>query len=143
MGQTSWTRVREIVNWLNLSTPLGLAVARLGGAHVVRHERGTWLAGGYRWGFPVAGAFTVGNVILSRRDVEQLRTRPRLLRHEDRHCTQYAFVVGPLLLPLYGIFALLSWVVAADWHSVNPFERLAGLEDGDYPPPTTRIARRR
>ena len=45
--------------------------------------------------FPVAGAFTVGSVIISKHDHDWLEARPRLLQHEDRHCTQYAFLVGP------------------------------------------------
>ena len=42
---TAWTRLRAVLNWVNLSTPLGLALARVGGAVPERHERGTWLAG--------------------------------------------------------------------------------------------------
>jgi hypothetical protein len=135
--------VRTVVNWVNLSTPLGLLVAVLGGARPERGPRGTWLAGGHRWRFPVASAFTIGSVVLSRHDVTWLRDRPVLLRHEDRHVTQYAWVVGPVLLPLYVLAAGVSWAVAGDHASWNPFERLAGLDDGGYPPATTRRARRR
>lgn len=135
---TGWTRARTVINWANLSTPLGLLVARVGGATVVRRGRGTWLASDYRHHFPVAGAFTVGSVILSRHDVEWLRDRPALLRHEDRHCTQYAFVLGPLLLPLYWLAAAMSYLLAGDHSSYNPFERLAGLADGGYRRPSTR-----
>ena len=34
-----------------------------GGATIKRGPRGLFLGEGYRFGFPVAGAFTVGNVI--------------------------------------------------------------------------------
>jgi hypothetical protein len=143
LPSTPWTRVRTVVNWLNLSTPLGLLLAWIGGATVTRRGRGTYLATGYRWRFPVAGAFTIGSVITTRHDLEWLRERPLLLQHEDRHCTQYAFLVGPGMLPLYLLAVLFSYVVAGDHASYNPFERLAGLSDGGYPPPTTRFSRRR
>jgi hypothetical protein len=143
LPSTPWTRVRTVVNWLNLSTPLGLLIAWVGGATVARRGRGTYLATGYRWRFPVAGAFTIGSVITSRHDPEWLRERPLLLQHEDRHCTQFAFVVGPVMIPLYLLAVLFSYLVAGDHASYNPFERLAGLSDGGYPPPTTRFSRRR
>ncbi|MDO9379563.1 MAG: hypothetical protein Q7T56_12005 [Nocardioidaceae bacterium] len=138
-----WPRVRAALNWINLSTPLGLAVARFGGATPERHERGTWIAGGYRWPVPVASAFTVGNVVCSRHDVEWLRARPELLAHEDRHCSQYAACLGPAMVPLYLASAGLSWVVTGDHASLNPFERLAGLVSGGYPPPRPPRWRRR
>jgi hypothetical protein len=143
LPSTPWTRVRTVVNWLNLSTPLGLLIAWIGGATVARRGRGTYLATGYRWRFPVAGAFTIGSVITSRHDPEWMRARPLLLQHEDRHCTQYAFLVGPAMIPLYLLAVLFSYAVAGDHASYNPFERLASLSDGGYPSPTTRFSRRR
>ena len=98
---------------------------------------------GYRFRFPVAGAFTIGSVIISKHDLDWLRDRPLLLQHEDRHCTQYAFLVGPVMLPLYFVSVGVSYLLAGDHSSYNPFERLAGLDDGGYPPPTTRLSRRR
>lgn len=98
---------------------------------------------GYRLGFPAAGAFTIGSVILTRHDLDWLSGRPLLLRHEDRHCTQYALLVGPAMLPLYGLSVGLSFLIAGDHSSYNPFERLAGLDDGGYPRPSTRLSRRR
>lgn len=142
LPSTGWTRVRAVLNWLNLSTPLGLATARLGGATIVPLGRGTYLATGYRYGFPVASAFTIGSVITSKHAPAFFTARPALLRHEDRHCTQYAFVLGIAMLPVYLFFVGVSWVLAGDHSSFNPFERLAGLADGNYPPPTTRRRRR-
>lgn len=139
---TGWTRLRSVANWVNLSTPLGLLVARAGGATVSRGARGTYLAMGYRHGFPVASAFTIGNVVTSRHDVAHFVRRPRLLLHEDRHCTQYAVLLGVPMLPVYVLFVAVSWVVAGDHWSYNPLERLAGLADGSYPPPRSRFARR-
>lgn len=78
--------IRNAGNWINLSTPLGLAVAAAGGARLRRGPRGLWLADGYRWSFPKAGAFTIGNVVTTRYpDVEQLLQRPGLLAHEESH----------------------------------------------------------
>ncbi|MCW2831306.1 MAG: hypothetical protein JWP31_1998 [Aeromicrobium sp.] len=139
LPDTRWTRVRTIVNWLNLSTPLGMLVARVGGATLARRGRGTWVATGYRHGFPVASAFTIGSVIISRHGADYFAERPLLLRHEDRHCTQYAYALGVAMLPIYGVCVVVSYVIAGDHSSYNPFERLAGLADGNYPPPTTRF----
>jgi hypothetical protein len=132
-----------VVNWVNLSTPLGLLVARIGGATRTKRGRGTYVCTGYRLGFPRAGAFTVGCVIITRHDDTWLGSRPLLLRHEDRHCTQYAILLGPVMVPLYLVGVGFSYLVAGDHSSYNPFERLAGLRDGGYPPPATRLSRHR
>jgi hypothetical protein len=142
LPHTPWTRLRTVLNWLNLSTLLGLAIARLGGASIVRRGRGTYLATGYRFGFPVASAFTVGSVITSRHDLDYFVERPVLLQHEDRHCTQYAFVLGVVMLPFYFLCVGISYAIAGDHSSYNPFERLANLADGNYPPPRTRFSRK-
>lgn len=142
LPHTPWTRIRAALNWINLSTLLGLAIARLGGASIVRRGRGTYLATGYRFGFPVASAFTVGSVITSKHDLDYFRERPVLLQHEDRHCTQYAFILGIVMLPFYFLCVAVSYAIAGDHSSYNPFERLANLADGNYPPPRTRFSRR-
>jgi hypothetical protein len=128
-------RARQVVNWLNLSTPAGFLIAAIGGASIVRWERGTYLAAGYRWRFPIAGAFTVGNVIVTRHDEVWCADRPQLMRHEDRHCTQYAFCLGPTMWVPYVLFAAVSWSLSGNHASYNPFERLANLVDGGYPAP--------
>lgn len=137
---TGWTRLRQVVNWLNLSTPVGLLTAVVGRASVGRYERGTFLATGYRWRFPVASAFAVGNVIVTRNDSTWCAGHPQVLKHEDRHCTQYTFCLGPVLSIPYLLFAALSWVVSGSLASYNPFERLASLADGGYPQPSLRFA---
>jgi hypothetical protein len=124
-------RVRQVANWANLSTPLGLLVAWLGRARTAVGPDGLVLAHGYRLRVPSAPAFTVGNVVVTRVD-DVLARRPRLLVHESRHATQYAVCLGPLLIPLYGLAALWSWLRAGDPATYNVFERLAGLEDGGY-----------
>jgi hypothetical protein len=127
-------RARQVVNAVNLSTALGLLVARLGGAQLARGPDGLVLGHGYRRRFPGAAAFTVGNVILTRHDAGYLLARPRLLHHESRHCDQWACWAG---LPF-----LLGYAGAVGWSYLrtgtpalgNTFERRAGLVDGGYLP---------
>ena len=128
--ETRW-RVRQVVNLVNLSTPLGLLAALAGRAQVSRGPDGLLLARRARLGVP-APAFTVGNVVLIRIDDEALARRPGLLRHEARHATQYACCLGPVMLPLYGLAALWSWLRCRDLSSYNVFEVRAGLADGGY-----------
>jgi hypothetical protein len=138
---TTWQGVRRVVNWVNLSTPLGLLVAVVGRASVSPSERGTLMATGYRWRIPIATAFTVGNVIVTRHDRAWCSAHPEVLRHEDRHCTQYAFCLGPVMVLLYLVFAAVSWALSGSFASYNPFERLANLADGGYPRPALRFRR--
>ncbi|MDQ1667726.1 MAG: hypothetical protein QOH75_3757 [Actinomycetota bacterium] len=133
--------LRLAVNAVNLSTLLGLAVAYVGRARVTVAHDGLFVARGFTLGARTAPAFTVGNVIILRLDDEALARRPRLLVHEARHATQYAWCIGPLFLPLYLAAAGWSWLRARDFASYNVFERLAGLEDGGYPPPPRRRSR--
>jgi hypothetical protein len=125
-------RLRQVVNWLNLSTPLGLLVARVGRARTETGPEGLVLARGYRLRVPAVPAFTLGNVVVLRIDDTTLVRGHRLIAHESRHATQYAVCLGPLMLPLYGLAAAWSWLRAGDPATYNIFERLAGLEDGGY-----------
>ncbi|WP_433469236.1 hypothetical protein [Spirillospora sp. CA-128828] len=128
-------RVRQVANAVNLSTGLGLLLASTatrGPGRVRRGPEGLLVAGGYRLPFPIASAFTVGNVILVRGDASGLADGSRLLRHEGRHSTQYAWCLGIVMIPLYGAGAGASMLLCGDWASYNPFERLAGLADGGY-----------
>lgn len=142
---TGAERVRRVVNVLNLSTPCGLFVALVGGATLAPGPRGTVLATGYRWRIPPASAFTLGDVVVSRLPLDRLTDRPRLLRHETRHASQYACCLGLPMLPAYGLAAGWSWLRTGDPASRNVFERRAGLADGGYterPPRRLRRGRR-
>lgn len=126
--------VRNAANWVNLSTPLGLLVAGVGGARIRRGPRGLFLADGYRWRFPDGGAFTVGNVICTRHDDidELMAARPGLIEHEESHAWQWTMCVGLPFLPLY-----LGQVAWSQWRHGDPatgnfFERQADLVDGGY-----------
>lgn len=125
-----WHRIRLVANYVNLSTPLGLLIAKLGRARLSRRADGLILAHGYRIPFPVAGAFTVGNVVLTRHAEGYLTGR--LLRHESRHASQYAVCVGLPMLVLYPLAVVVSLAVSGDLAAHNVFERLAVLEDGGY-----------
>ncbi|WFR85131.1 hypothetical protein [Arthrobacter sp. Y-9] len=124
-------KTRAALNWVNLSTLLGLAVARAARCDVDRGPEGLWLARDYPWAFPAGGAFTVGSVILARPGLS-VESNPRLLAHEARHAWQYAACLGLPFLPLYGLCAAYSvWRTGSPALS-NPFERDAGLEAGGY-----------
>jgi hypothetical protein len=129
MQSRYWFRLAA--NLLNLSTALGLIIALIGASRVRRGPDGLLICDGYRPPLPSAPAFTVGNVLLFR-DARTLNARPELLAHESRHATQYAFCLGPVMLVLYFGCAGLSILLSGDYASYNPFERLAGLEDGGY-----------
>jgi hypothetical protein len=123
------------MNWINLSTPLGLIVALAGRARIRRGPHGLLLATGYRWAVPpVAGrAITIGDVVLVGMDDDTLQRRPQLLAHEARHSAQYARWLGPFgFFPAYALASLWSW-----WHTGDPalgnrFETKADLKHGGY-----------
>ncbi|MDA8439937.1 MAG: hypothetical protein M0Z51_13895 [Propionibacterium sp.] len=126
--------VRTIGNWLNLSTPAGLAVAALGGARIRRGGRGVWLAEGYRYRFPTGGAFTIGTVITTARPsfADLDRRIPGVLEHEEAHTWQYTYACGLFYLPVYAALMGWSWLRTGDRASANFFERQAGLAAGGY-----------
>jgi hypothetical protein len=123
-------RVRLAVNLVNGSTLAGLAVARAGQARLARFPGGVLVATGYRLPVPSAPAFTLGNVVITGRP--GLDPGSGLLRHEARHCTQYAWCGGLAMLPLYFTAAGISWLLSGDFGAWNVFERGAGLADGGY-----------
>lgn len=134
MSISPMARVRNLANWCNLSTPLGLAVATLGRANITRGRDGLWLAEGYRLKFPIAGAFALGSVLITGHPSwrELAERRPGLVEHEEHHTWQYAYSLGLLYLPIYTACMCWSWVRTGDRASANFFERAAGLERGGY-----------
>ncbi len=142
-GRLRWW-VRSAVNLVNLSTPLGLLVAVLGRGRLRRGPDGLVLAEHYRAAFPApaAPAVTIGNVILLRMSATDAGGRGRLLAHEARHATQYAFWLGPFgFLPAYLLASLWSWWHTGSFALRNLFEVRAGLVDGGYVrrPPGQRL----
>ena len=141
-------RWRRLGNRANLSTPLGLVVARLGRATVSAGPRGLLLADGYRLPFPVAGAFTIGDVVLTSGRWDELqRSRPGLLEHEETHAWHWFWWAGLPFLPAYAICLVWSLLRTGDRAARNVFERRAGLDLGGYrdvaPRPVLRALVRR
>ena len=135
---TGRDRLRRVVNVVTLGTPLGLLLARTGGAHVVPGPRGLLLALDYRSPVPAprAPAVTVGDVVLLRMDAAELARRPSLLVHEGRHAVQWACWLGPLpFIPAYLLASAWSWLLCRDFALRNPFEVRAGLVAGGYVQP--------
>jgi len=125
-------RRRALVNKLNLTTPLGLAVARLGRATVSPGPHGLLLCEGYRLRLPVAGAFTIGNVVTTAHTFAELEAAsPGVLRHESAHAWQYARL-GLGFFPLYAAAASGSWLRHGSPAVGNVFEQRAGLVSGGY-----------
>jgi hypothetical protein len=125
--------LRLAANAANGSTLLGLAVAGLARTELRRGPRGLIIAGGYRWRVPFAHAYTLGNVVLCRSTAEDLLSRPALLGHEERHCSQYAWCLGLPFIPLYLAAAGWSLLRTGNPGTGNIFERQAGLAAGGYP----------
>lgn len=126
-------RLRFGWNLVNLSTPLGLAVAAVGRGRLRWGPRALVFAEHYRFDFPKAGAFTVGSVILTRGTMDELEARvPGTLDHENAHSWQYAALLGLPFLPAYLLCAGWSWLRTGDPASRNFFERRAGLVRGGY-----------
>lgn len=135
---TARQRLRLGANVVNGSTVLGLAVAAAAKTQVSRGPRGLIIAAGYRWRLPFAGAFTLGNVVLCRCTAADLLSRPALLGHEEKHCSQYAWCLGIPFLPLYLLAAGWSVIRTGNPGTGNVFERRAGLAAGGYPAPPGR-----
>ena len=132
--ETPWQWVRLVGNFANLTTPAGLLVAMIGRARIRRGPRGTFVGEGYRLKFPVASAFTIGNVITTSSTWPELLGRnPRLFVHEERHTWQYLWLVGLPYYPAYGVCLVWSMLRTGDRAARNFFERQAGLADGGYP----------
>ena len=124
---------RRIGNIVNLSTVLGLLLARLGRARVRSGPHGLLLAEGVRLPFPDAGAVTIGNVVLTTGLFADLvRALPRVLDHESRHASQWLRWGGLPFLPAYLLGVAWSLLLTRDRAAGNPFERAAGLGDGGY-----------
>ena len=131
--------LRNVGNVANLSTPLGLVAAVLGGARF-RVIDGLVVADQARLPFIRAAAMTIGSVVLvPRRSLEDARARiPGLLDHEDQHAYQWAYCLGLPFIPAYMAATGWSLLCAGDRATANHFERQAGLGLGGYVAGTRR-----
>lgn len=128
-------RVRRTVNWINLSTALGLllAVGTRGrvsrGPHALYVVRGS----GLRRIFPHNSATTIGDVVFLFLPDDRLARRPHLLDHEAMHAGQWAYWIGPFgFLPAYAVCSLYSWARTGNPALRNRFEVRASLLAGGY-----------
>jgi len=128
-----WDVTRTVLTAVNGTTGAGLLLALATGAKIKRGRNGVFVAEGYRRRVPPATCFTVGSVILTRRDADWLLHADRgdLFHHESRHAGQYA-VLGPLFWPAYWLACGYSYARARDYGTRNAFERHAGLAAGGY-----------
>ena len=134
---SQWFRLAG--NFVNLTTLLGLAIAKFGRATIRRGPRGLFLCEGYQLKFPIAGAFTVGNVITTGSTWDVMLTRwPRLLQHEERHTWHYFACLGMPFYPAYAVCMGWSMLRTGDRAARNFFERNAGLAIGGYEDHPTR-----
>ena len=106
-------------------------IARIGRATIRRGPRGLFLGEGYRLKFPVAGAFTVGNVITTGsdlgRDAHALAARCCSTRSGTPGSTSYC--LGLPFYPAYAVCMGWSMLRTGDRAARNFFERQAGLAD--------------
>ena len=82
---------------------------QIGRATIRRGPRGLFLCEGYRLKFPIAGAFTIGNVITTGSTWDTMLARfPDLLEHEERHTWQYLAASGCRSTRLRGLHGLVG-----------------------------------
>lgn len=134
--------VRNVGNFANLSTPLGLAMAVLCRARF-RVVDGLIVADQARLPMIRASAMTIGSVVVvPHRCLDEVQARiPGLLEHEDHHAHQWAYCLGLPFIPLYFAAAGWSWLCTGDRATANHFESQAGLELGGYPVGNRRTPR--
>jgi hypothetical protein len=125
-------RVREFVNFINLSTPAGCVLALIGGASLRRTDTEYRMihASGYRLKYPIRMVFTIGNVVISPFDTAGLPGN--LLAHERRHATQYAWCLGLLAVIPYALACTWSWMRTGRTDVKNIFETRAGFDPKNY-----------
>jgi hypothetical protein len=141
MSRRIWDVARTVLTAANGTTGAGLLLAVATGARIRRGRNGVLVAEGYRRKVPPATCFTVGSVILTRRDAEWLldSERAELFGHESRHAGQYA-LLGPLFWPAYWFACGYSYARTGSFAVRNAFERHAGLAAGGYLTPSAASA---
>lgn len=125
--------LRRLLNVLNLSTPLGLALAFAARARLQRGPHGLIFAFECPFLAAAASAMTVGDVVLVKPGCERVAASPAMVDHEARHSFQYAWLLGPLgFFPAYLLAS--AWSLWRTGHPAlaNIFEIRADLADGGY-----------
>jgi hypothetical protein len=130
---------RRILNKINLSTYLGLLIAKIFGGQTVKLDNGLYMNYGRKGKYQKADVVTVGDVFLVKFDKDCIHCQQRnlyilsdnLLRHETKHSEQYA-ILGLFFIPLYILASIKSYIIYRNFWQGNIFEIRAGLEDGNY-----------
>lgn len=124
---------RTALTAVNGTTLVGILIAVASGARLRRGPGGILIAEGYSAPVPKQTCFTVGSVVLTRRNAEWLLHEQHvdLFAHEARHVGQYA-VLGPLFWPAYWVACGYSYAITGSYGGRNIFERHAGLAAGGY-----------
>ena len=130
-------QLRRALNWINLSTACGFLLAKLSHSDRRPTPDGHYLATSYHWPVPVAGAFTIGDVIFTR-SAHSTNSDPyspldaHVWSHELMHSNQYAWCLGLPFIPLYFSACAYSYLMSGDIWSYNIFETRANLDAGGY-----------
>lgn len=128
-------RLRNLANWCNGSTVLGLVLG-FGGRGRFQRVGSLLLFDEVRLPFVTASAMTVGSVVLvpQRTLADAVARIPRLVEHEEEHAWQWAYCCGLPFLPLYAAASWWSMHRTGNRAHANFFEVQAGLETGGYRP---------
>lgn len=126
-------RVRNLANAVNLSTPLGLLLAAVGGGKLRRHDS-VLVADNVELPLVKASAMTVGSVVLVMEATlsEAEQRFPEMMQHEEDHAWQWAYCAGLPFLPLYALASGWSMLRTGNRAAANFFEVQANLKRGGY-----------
>jgi hypothetical protein len=131
---------RHVLNTFNLSTFLGLLIAKIIGGTTIQLDNNIYINYGRKGKYLKAKAVCIGDVLL----VKQLKgcklceagnphdLSNELLRHELKHSEQFAKFGGLVFLALYLFASIKSFIIYKNVWQGNIYEIQAGLEDGGY-----------
>ena len=131
---------RQRLNRINLSTPLGLLIAKIFGGATIQLNNGIYVNYGRKGKYNNSWAITIGDVILTKTDKNCKLCQSgkhhdlsnALLRHELVHSEQYAKFGGLIFLALYLFASIKSFIIYRNRWQGNIYEIQAGLQDGGY-----------
>jgi hypothetical protein len=131
---------RHVLNNFNLSTFLGLLIAKIIGGTTIQLDNNIYINYGRKGKYLKAWAITIGDVVLAKKDknCEKCKSgKPhdlsqRILRHELKHSEQFAKFGGVIFLALYLFASIKSFIIYKNVWQGNIYEIQAGLEDGGY-----------
>jgi hypothetical protein len=131
---------RHILNNFNLSTFLGLLIAKIIGGTTIQLDNHIYINYGRKGKYLKAWAITIGDVVLAKKDKNCDKCKSgkphdlsdRILRHELKHSEQFANFGGVIFLALYLFASIKSFIIYKNVWQGNIYEIQAGLQDGGY-----------